>query len=151
MITEKYDLLIIGAGLCGLAVGKGLTRSSVNFKIVEKSQAFGGRASTRRLFGQPIDHGAQYFTISNPKFLDWIEELEEEDIVRPWVNRLHIWNGQKFYLEDKPLTRYICPEGMTVMSKKLASVLPVSRELKITKASFKNNLLTLIGIKQNSI
>lgn len=140
MIIEKYDLVIIGAGFCGLAIGKALTRSSINFKIVEKSKAFGGRAATRRFLGQAVDHGAQYFTMSHQNFLNWVEELEEEDIVRPWTNHLHAWNGQNFFLEEKPLTRYICPLGMTSMAKKLANVLPVSREIKIIKVEYASNL-----------
>jgi renalase len=135
MLTERYDLIIIGAGLCGLTIGKALTSSSINFKIFEKSKAFGGRAATRRVFGQAIDHGAQYFTISDERFLAWVEDLEEEDLVRPWVNQLHIWNGQKFFLEENYTTRYICPLGMTIMAKELAHVLPVSREVKILKAN----------------
>ncbi|MDJ0626267.1 MAG: FAD-dependent oxidoreductase [Candidatus Caenarcaniphilales bacterium] len=144
MNHEKYDLVIIGAGICGLTIGKLLTNSSVNFKIFEKSRAFGGRASTRRVNGQPIDHGAQYFTVTDLSFREFINEYIELGIVKLWSNKLNIWDGKSLMYESQTNPRYICPDGFTALSKEIAKVIPVSREVRITKANFNNKKWELL-------
>ncbi len=139
MIKEKYELIIIGAGICGLSIGKALTNSSIHYKIVEKSKAFGGRAATRRVSSQPVDHGAQYFTCENPLFRTWIRELEEEGFIKVWDSKFHAWDGKSLHIKDDFKARFICPLGMTSMAKEMAKVLPVSREVKITEAKYINN------------
>lgn len=144
MIFEKYDLVIIGAGICGLTIGKALTSSSTSFKIFEKSRAYGGRVATRRINGQSVDHGAQYFTVSNPKFRDFVKEYEELGIIKQWASKFNVWDGQKLMFEGQATPRYICPKGFTDLPKELAKVIPVSREIKITEANQENGVWKLL-------
>ncbi|MDX1919811.1 MAG: FAD-dependent oxidoreductase [Candidatus Caenarcaniphilales bacterium] len=143
MIIEEYDLVIIGAGISGLALGKALSNSSINFKIFDKSRGLGGRAATRRVNAQPIDTGAQYFTVSNPLFKKEVEELIQRGTVKLWTNKLNVWDGEKLLFEGNSNPRYVCPKGFTDISKEFAKVLPVSREIKITKAARVNGLWEL--------
>ena len=147
MIKEEYDLIIIGAGFCGLIIGQSLTQSSFNFKIFEKSKAFGGRASTRRISGQSVDHGLQYFTPQNREFATWMQAYLEQGLIKLWANQFYEWksNNKKLSLEEKSNSYYACPNGMTSLMKEIAKVLPVSREIKIMSAErdFEENIWTL--------
>lgn len=147
MIKEEYDLIIIGAGFCGLIIGQSLTQSSFNFKIFEKSKAYGGRAATRRVLGQSVDHGLQYFIPQNREFATWMQVYLEQGLIKLWANQFHEWkpNQKGLVLEEKSKTYYACPTGMTSLMKELAKVLPISREIKIISAErdFEENIWIL--------
>lgn len=53
---ESADVVIVGAGISGLAVGESLTRHGVTTRILEARSRTGGR-----LLGRPADLGASWF------------------------------------------------------------------------------------------
>lgn len=53
----KTEVLIIGAGLSGLLIGKALKKDCI---ILEKSRGVGGRIATRRINDEGFDHGAPF-------------------------------------------------------------------------------------------
>lgn len=55
------DVLIIGAGMSGLAAGQALMGTGRKFAILEAQGYVGGRALTDNSFPVPFDHGAQWF------------------------------------------------------------------------------------------
>jgi predicted NAD/FAD-dependent oxidoreductase len=61
-------IAIIGAGLSGIAVARGLTQRGAAVTLLEKSRGFGGRCASKRWEGHVIDHGAQYFTMRDERF-----------------------------------------------------------------------------------
>jgi hypothetical protein len=60
MLTNKYDVIIIGAGVSGLAATR--TLNSVGFKTLtlEATDRIGGRIYTDRSTGKPVDLGASW-------------------------------------------------------------------------------------------
>jgi len=70
----KTEILIVGAGMAGLACARRLAGAGLAPVILEKSRGIGGRMATRRveLAGSELrfDHGAQYFTARTRNFAD---------------------------------------------------------------------------------
>ena len=54
----KTDILIIGAGVVGLAVAEELSRSSKSVIVVEKNESFGQETSSRN---SEVIHGGMYY------------------------------------------------------------------------------------------
>ncbi len=77
-IMSDPQVLIVGAGLSGLACAIELNRRGIECQIFEASGQVGGRVSTDRVDGFLLDRGFQVFLTSYPeapKFLDY-ESLE---------------------------------------------------------------------------
>ena len=77
MSEQPLDVLVIGAGLAGLAFACDAPAAGLRVRLVDKARGPGGRCSTRRLGdGVSVDHGAQYFTARG-------ERLKE--LVNAWI------------------------------------------------------------------
>jgi len=80
---------IIGAGMAGLACAEVLKEQGLDVRLFDKGRGPGGRMSTRRiatLFGEAsFDHGAQYFTARDPKFVEAVSAWERCGLVAPWL------------------------------------------------------------------
>jgi predicted NAD/FAD-dependent oxidoreductase len=98
-----YDFLIVGAGICGLSLLKGLTLPGQNVLVLEKSKAIGGRMATRRDPPACYDHGAQH--IKGP---DLFTEF--------WSNELTTFPGLKVWQEG-PKIQYAFKDGMNSFLK----------------------------------
>ncbi len=61
-------VVVVGAGLAGLACARALTDAGVPVRILERGRVVGGRLASRRLDGRPADIGAAYFTVDDPAF-----------------------------------------------------------------------------------
>lgn len=62
------DVLIIGAGITGLACARRLVTRGHTVTLVDKGRGPGGRLATRRLGGSPFDTGAQFITARDAGF-----------------------------------------------------------------------------------
>lgn len=67
-LMEKKKILIIGAGIAGLAAASRLVRANFDVKVLEAQKRIGGRICTSHEMGLPIDLGASFFhgTEGNP-------------------------------------------------------------------------------------
>ena len=104
--------LIVGAGLSGLALARGIlkARPSLEVSIVEKSRGVGGRMATRRSDHGRFDHGAQFYALKAP-----IAELHTA------------WTAAGLtqpYFTAGDSERLSAKTGMTALAKNLASELP---------------------------
>jgi len=61
-------IAIIGVGLAGVTCARTLRQAGHNVTLFEKSRGLGGRMSTRASAFGNFDHGAQYFTVRDPRF-----------------------------------------------------------------------------------
>lgn len=73
-ITNQ-TVAIIGAGISGLRCASILLEQGVSCALFDKSRGFGGRTSTRREDNWRFDHGAGYFSGTDPDFLNHIKTL----------------------------------------------------------------------------
>lgn len=61
-------IAIIGVGMAGVTCARTLRQAGHNVTLFEKSRGVGGRMSTRSSAYGSFDHGAQYFTVRDPRF-----------------------------------------------------------------------------------
>ena len=61
-------VVIIGAGVAGLACARRLTEAGVQAVLFDKGRGIGGRVATRRVGALQFDHGAQYVTARDAGF-----------------------------------------------------------------------------------
>lgn len=79
---------IVGAGMAGLACASVLAGRGFDVRLFDKGRGPGGRMSTRRIAtpeGEAaFDHGAQYFTARDPRFLETVKAWRRRGLVVPW-------------------------------------------------------------------
>ncbi|MFF3658684.1 NAD(P)/FAD-dependent oxidoreductase [Streptomyces olivochromogenes] len=66
-IRSGPDVLVVGAGLAGLACARDLTRAGLGVRVLEASDGVGGRMRSDRHEGFVIDRGFQVFNTSYPQ------------------------------------------------------------------------------------
>lgn len=64
---RRPDVIVIGAGLSGLACASDLIRSGMSVRVLESSDGVGGRMRTDREDGFLLDRGFQVFNTSYPQ------------------------------------------------------------------------------------
>ncbi|MFW5812000.1 MAG: FAD-dependent oxidoreductase, partial [Alkalispirochaetaceae bacterium] len=62
------SIVIIGAGIAGLAAARELTRLGRSVRLLDKGRGVGGRMATRRFAGGRFDTGAQFFSARSRPF-----------------------------------------------------------------------------------
>ncbi len=121
---------IIGAGMAGASAARFLSERGVKCEIYEKSRGWGGRLSTKRVDTADgsfyFDHGAQYFTAYDQRFVQLIEPLLEEKKAAAFQARWTIPSeasgssakrqGKKFY----DTQRYWMRGGINRLCKEIA-------------------------------
>lgn len=75
-------IAVIGAGIAGLACARTLMQVGHEVTLLEKSRGFGGRMACRSTPFGSFDHGAQYFTVRDPRF-ERVLALTPR-LCRPW-------------------------------------------------------------------
>lgn len=113
-MTET-EVLIVGAGICGVTLARNLQKPNV---ILEKSRGVGGRIATRRIEDQGFDHGALKLYKSEE-----LLKLFSEAGLSP-----SSFSESELYLKG----------GMTQLLKNLSSKLDIRKGVKVEKLAFKN-------------
>ena len=76
-MTKINKVLVIGAGISGLAAAKNLNDSGYDVTILEAKDRIGGRLYTDRSLGVPLEVGANWIHDNNPK-TNPIMKIKEE-------------------------------------------------------------------------
>lgn len=77
-VARMFDVAIVGAGLCGLALARQLTARGLEVVVIEARERLGGRMHTRHCeaTGQAIDLGPTWFwTETEPRITALLGEL----------------------------------------------------------------------------
>lgn len=132
MVKPIRSAAIIGAGISGLACAQTLRTAGIEVIIFEKSRGLGGRLATRRMdSGAAFDHGAQYFTARDPRFISLVKE---------WcaAGSASLWTGRIVSIDDGVVTdfeeareRYVGVPAMNAIAKALAAELVVRTNITV--------------------
>lgn len=114
------SVAIIGAGIAGLTCGTALKGMVPHLKVFEKSIFPGGRIGNFRAGEFEFNHGAQYFTVNNPLFMNIVAAWQADNIVRPWDAWLVELQKGQISNSDMATQRFIGYPRMTVMAENLA-------------------------------
>ncbi|WP_432156757.1 NAD(P)/FAD-dependent oxidoreductase [Streptomyces sp. bgisy153] len=66
-VRDTTDVLVVGAGVAGLACARDLLTAGVDVRVVEASDQVGGRMRSDRVEGFVVDRGFQVFNTSYPQ------------------------------------------------------------------------------------
>lgn len=129
MSAKTCEVLIIGAGLAGIAAARTLHAAGVDVLLLDKGKSVGGRMATRRIGAGAADHGAQFFTAESPEFQRVVDGWEADGFAFLWDIG---WStGSLTGNEDEGHTRYAVRGGMNRLMKHLAQGLPTETNVRV--------------------
>src|SRR5690349_23406505 len=120
-------VVVVGAGLAGIACGAELAAAGVDVRIVERARSVGGRMASRRIDGRPVDLGAAYFTVRDPEFAQVVDRWRSAGLARPWTSELAVLGSGEPSRVSGPV-RWAAPGGLRSLVAALAEGLPVDVE-----------------------
>jgi monoamine oxidase len=94
-MTEKSDVIIVGAGMAGLTAARALGEGGLRVLILEARDTVGGRIMTRHVDGEALELGAEFVHGRPPELWALIDEIGLETYER---------DGTQVGLEDDRLT-----------------------------------------------
>lgn len=110
--AEPVDVVVVGAGVAGLAAARSLEALGRRVTVVDKGRSVGGRLATRRIGEARLDHGAQFFTQRGPEMAILVDELRRGGDLHEWC---------RGFVEPDGHARYTMRQGMTGLAKFLAA------------------------------
>lgn len=132
MFTSSHPIVIVGAGIAGLTLARELRRLGHTPVVLERSRGIGGRCATRRIDGQPVDHGV--FFMHTQSHALW-RELEQVPAGRRegWPERIDgegaACRPDAFAAQGR---RMVFLEGVNQFPKILAAGLEVQTGIRVT-------------------
>jgi renalase len=141
LTASTPDVLVIGAGIAGLAAARELQRAGRSVVVLEKSRGLGGRAATRTVHGARVDHGAQFLTVRDPRFQREVASWLADGTLVPWADGVVTWTAGAGWHHPDPRAhpRYASPEGMSALGRRLAEGLEVVREARAQAVRFEGD------------
>lgn len=121
-----HDTVIVGAGIAGLSLARALTARGRPPVVLERARGVGGRCATRRVDGQPVDHGLAFLHGRAPLFLAEMAAARDHDAVAGWPR---VRDGAGAACQPRAFeegdTRVAPAAGVTRLAKHLARGLDV--------------------------
>ena len=122
---------VVGGGVAGMAAARTLTDHNARVTVFDKGRGPGGRASTRRRDGVPFDHGAQYFTVRDPRFRRAVDAWAQLGVVAEWSPRLaSIETPGVIDVKPSSVRRYVGVPGMNAVVAHMAETLGGESEVR---------------------
>ncbi|MER7333174.1 MULTISPECIES: FAD-dependent oxidoreductase [unclassified Micromonospora] len=118
-------MVVVGAGIAGVACATELVRAGVPVEIRERARVAGGRMASRRFDGRPADTGAAYFTVSDPDFAEVVEGWRAAGLAREWTDTFVAYGADGRREVPGPM-RWAAPRGLRSLVEHLARDLPVT-------------------------
>ncbi len=82
--STDSDLVVVGAGIAGLSLARELRALGRHPLVIERARGVGGRCATRRVEGQPVDHGPAFLHGRSDRFLAELAAARQSGEVANW-------------------------------------------------------------------
>ncbi|RAO60493.1 hypothetical protein LUPAC06_01116 [Micromonospora saelicesensis] len=125
MTEDRSSVVVVGAGIAGVACAVELTRAGVPVQIRERGHVCGGRMASKRFQGRPADIGAAYFTATDPDFAALVEQWRAAGLVREWTDTFQAYDRSGNHEVPGPM-RFAAPRGLRSLVEHLAGPVPVT-------------------------
>ncbi|NWO06054.1 MAG: FAD-dependent oxidoreductase [Alteromonadaceae bacterium] len=128
------QVAIIGSGVAGLTAAIFLSQQGHRVQVFDKSRGPGGRLSAKRVGNDgSVDIGAQYFTIRNPAFREFLGQWAGDEHFAHWPGRFgfqHPESGWQPFPEEQ---RYVGTPRMTAISRALSRHVELQSQVRIKR------------------
>jgi renalase len=119
------DVIVVGAGLSGLAAARALVKAGYSVLVLDKSRGVSGRAASKRLEnGAVLDYGAPCFTVRNDPLRHFVQSLERRGLAQVWQYGVHHWRSGAIESSPDGYPRYVLPQGISGLGKALRDEAP---------------------------
>ena len=142
-------ILIVGAGITGIACARALREQGIDFTIVNKGRRIGGRMASKAVHdsqtpfdGRVFDIGASYFTVSDLGFQSVVDSMVEHGVVQKWTDTFHVADPTGIVGVKIGPMRYRAPAGIRSVVEFLGEGIDVI-EGEVTDADFANRKVAL--------
>ncbi|MBM7493719.1 putative NAD/FAD-dependent oxidoreductase [Micromonospora luteifusca] len=125
MSVDRSGVVVVGAGIAGVACAVELTLAGVPVQVRERGHVCGGRMASKRFEGRPADIGAAYFTATDPDFVAVVERWRAAGLVREWTDTFQAYDQSGQHDVPGPM-RFAAPRGLRSLVENLADAVPVT-------------------------
>ena len=132
--VNEFDLVVVGAGMAGIAAATQATANGQRVCVLEKSSGPGGRMATRNKQDGCWDHGAQYFTARSPAFRAQVQQWVQLGLVAPWREPIAVWDGEQLSV-SRSRERYVGVPQMKAPLINMAAALNIFYNTQVTQVS----------------
>jgi predicted NAD/FAD-dependent oxidoreductase len=131
---QKPRILVVGAGIAGVACAQTLRSAGVAVRLVDRGRAPGGRMASRTIGGRPVDLGAAYFTAeSGSAFERVVAQWVERGLAQPWTDTLAVAGPEGILSWTTGPMRYAARAGLRGLVVDLAQGLDVQQGVTVER------------------
>ena len=127
------SIAIIGCGIAGLSAAQALVQAGFSVHLFDKSRGTGGRMSSKRSEGGSIDLGVQYFTASDPRFVQAVRAWADKGWVSEWQPALFAWQARQLSAVPHTSPWFVGTPRMSALPRQLLGNIPVTFSTRITE------------------
>jgi renalase len=129
-VTPRVQIAVVGAGPAGLMAARSMHAAGASVVVFDKGRRPGGRANTREHDTYRFDHGAQFFTVRDPRIHSFLHTWIERGLVAEWKGTfLHI--DEEGARPARAAERYVALPGMVNLALHLSDGLDVRTGIRI--------------------
>jgi len=132
-MVSSSAVVVVGAGVSGVTCAAGLAAAGQAVVVLERANGVGGRCATRRVGGQPVDHGVAFVHGRDPELLAALRAVPATALLE-WPQ---VIEGTGRPCHPAALVsgtwRLAFAEGMTVFPKHIAAGLDVRLSSRVTR------------------
>ncbi|CAD6009343.1 NAD(P)/FAD-dependent oxidoreductase [Agreia sp. COWG] len=133
---EKSPVLIVGAGISGIACAQALRSAGRPVRVVDRGRVPGGRMASRSVGGRPVDIGAAYFTAKpGTPFAAVVDDWVERGLARPWTDTVAVANDSGITGSTTGPMRYAAAKGLRSLVEDLAQGIDVEQGITLEHVS----------------
>lgn len=142
-LARRRDVLVVGAGIAGVACARALTDAGTPVRMLERAGRPGGRMSSPPLNdrgersdgrdGRPVDLGAAYFTAGDDGFRTVVEDWRRRGLVTPWTDTVRSRNADGSWSSKTGPQRWSAPGGLRSLVADLAEGLRIETRREVTR------------------
>ena len=140
----NFDVIIVGAGLCGSYLASKIKKLGLNTLIIEKSKSIGGRFSTKPVGGGIADYGCQYLKPKTNELSELIQILKNKNLIK----KSNIFQDDEAFIAPygiNKIPQYLSLGVSTLLNQKVSFIKKTTNqwEVKTNSFSIKSKILVL--------